>query len=80
MGLRSCSECRIQRQKECKWVNERNMAMIGECVTNPNWGGACATCGKTTGNNPNPTLQVCRGCLANTRRGTHYFPAWAKRR
>ena len=78
MAIRSCSECRIQRQKECKWVNERNMAKIGECVTNLNWGGACATCGKGNGDNPGG-LDVCRGCLVNTRKGTTYFIAWSKR-
>ncbi len=79
MAIRSCPECRIQREGGCKWVKERNTAMIGECVTNPNWGGACATCKATQGNDPNPTLEVCRGCLANTRKGTYYFLAWKKR-
>ncbi len=80
MSLRSCSECRIQRAKACRWVKERNMAMIGRCVTDPGWGGACATCAKNSGVDPNPALQVCRGCLANTRRGTTYFLAWSQRR
>ena len=84
MSIRKCTECRIRKQNECKWVNERKMKEIGRCVIDPKWGGACATCSKSSGTDPGKgyisILDVCQGCLANTRKGTHYFPAWSKRR
>jgi hypothetical protein len=83
MGYRTCSECRIhKREKQCLWVNTRNMGMIGRCVSDSNWGGACATCSKGVGYNPNPKLNLCKGCLANSRRGYpgNYFRGWTKKK
>ena len=85
MGIRKCVECRIRKQDECKWVNGRNMQEIGRCVTDPNWGGACATCGKGKGNGPGEIYagvmnKTCKVCLDNTRIGTRYFRTWSKRK
>ena len=82
MGKKTCSKCRIRKKNMCKWVNERNMHNIGQCVTNPLWGGACATCKAKNLNTLGPGVdfgitlkKFCKDCLDRTP-GVKYFPRW----